>query len=247
MKKQLYLLIVWTLFVVRVSAVAQSEVAPVPDRKWELGLRISHLQQFSYLHADDDVYVDRSGGGMQLQAFGLRYIQGNRFLRAAAGISYHQFEFTSIVEANQTGLHHWSKDTRLHTELGMGYEFPLGSRLIANRLKFRVGFSVAYVQNLQSEGGDLSYIIDSASITPSGLISIDRSTYSGITPAVFFQFEVRLVQQLYLGLEWREGPTFSYSSSRYRDLDGQSFGSSNTAFSWNPRIGTPLFSIGYSF
>jgi hypothetical protein len=250
MKKLLQCICMGALLLLPGVALSQSETLPLPDRTWELGIRVDHLQYYASSRNDAVLFLEQTNGNLQVQGFALRYLPGSKFVRGSAGLSYGRSESLRMDPGDDdlSTTYHLGENTQLHTEAGVGYEFSRSSLPILDRMRFRLGLNLAYAQTLHSHQLSITSQTDSLGAMVTHVREVEGGQYSTLRPAAFFQFELRIAWQLYLGLEWKAGPTYSNQGSIITGIQDQFLGDvRNHSWSWNHHIAYPSFSIGYSF
>jgi hypothetical protein len=224
--------------------------AGLPPRQvsqWEVGLRITDLGYTNNTTSDGTVLRSIKGAGLGVDAFALRYLKGGKFLRAALGFSTGGNVIRQVHAGTQVVDYSQSRISRLHTEVGFGYEFPRSTHRFWGRWRFRAGLLLSHHLRLHVERMDVSYTVDSTVSTITDYSRVSRTDGFNFSPLIFFQPEIQVTRRFYVGLEWRYGPSFLYQSTWHEDQYGaMDHLYHHISIRWNQLHWFPLLSVGYS-
>lgn len=180
---------------------SQSESPPLP--KWEIGLQVTDMRRPFAVELSHSVKYPVVQG---LELYGLRWVSPRVFVRLAAGGAGKKLypgtnePFDSNLTRNAVTSY-----SGVSAEIAVGSELPRIQRKGLDRLRFRYSIGLAYADLLRYREETSWKHVD-------GYWYIQNQTFrnSAIWQVpVMLQAGFRIAGNLYAGLEWRYGPTFS--------------------------------------
>lgn len=205
-------------WMVGMAATLTAHAQPLPDSAatWQLGLRVHALSlQDRTMDTEEHTTSSRSSD-VAIQAFGLRFMGKRTFLRAGIGCDV-SHDSTQVMHRETGQVLSTGKSSGLDilTELGLGYEFPASRKWLLRRLHFRVGLTLNHRSQLLFQAHRASYDYDSLGTVTESHQLMERKGYLELNAAAFFQVEFRIGKQFRMGVEWRNGPSYSWWITTY--------------------------------
>lgn len=225
----------------------QAQIADSSAAPWEIGLQLNNIQYQNIDLFHPESASENKARSFHIQAFAIHTLPRNRFLRGALGLNWSKNEVKNLRFDMLPTMTVAANSADLTAGFAYGYQFPQSPKPILNRLRMRVGLNLELGMLLGQSYLQTYYQYDSAGVATLHRNTSDHVNYFNMSPQGLFQFEVRVLAGLHLGLEWRYGPSFSMRKSLDSDYAQGSSTRRFTNLSWSTNFYTPTFSIGYSF